>query len=282
MLSHNSGIAKSSSFSSDDRIFLGEGLIETIRVDQQRPCYPYLHWQRMSQAAMLLGIPFDLTSDVWYDQLIYCIHEAKINGGGIKVILSGGRAPRGLAARGEAPTLLFEAFNYPHHRQALCLVSASWLRDAKNPIYQLKSVNYLESILARRQALACGADDALFFNLDYYATETTIANLFIVKDDQLFTPMLASGVLAGITRGRLLRLAASQGIKSSEVLIDSAKIVEADAVFVTNALQGIRFVKSFDGHRLPVHHSLVSLLQQVLAKDKERYDIHAPNPSLWH
>ena len=272
MLIYNTGIAGSSSFSSDDRIFLGEGLIETILVDQQRPCYSHLHWQRMRSAAMLLGIPFDLTCDTWYEQLIHCLHEANINEGGIKVILSGGRAPRGLDARGDTPTLIFEAFTYRYHLQTLSIVSASWLRDAKNPIYQLKSVNYLESIFARRQALAAGADDALFFNLDHHATETTVANLFIVKNDKLFTPLLASGVLAGITRGRLLHLSASNGITSSETLIKSAAIVEADAVFVTNALQGIRLVKSFDGHCLPVHHPLISQLQHALATDKVRHE----------
>ncbi len=270
MPTHILSIGKSAAFISSDRIFLGEGLFETIRVDQQRPCYSQRHWQRMRQGASSLGISFDLSSERWYEQLIHCIQVATINVRGIKVILSGGCAPRGLDVHAETSTLLFEAFTYPHHRHALRLVSAHWLRDAKNPIYQVKSVNYLESILARRQALACGADDALFFNLDRHATETTVANLFIIKNDQLFTPMLANGVLAGITRSRLLSLSASSGIICTETSIDSAMVGEADAVFVTNALQGIRSVKSFDGSGVSVHHPLVTLLQDLLATDEVR------------
>ena len=56
---------KSASFCADDRIFLGEGLFETILIDQQRPCYSSLHWQRMRQAATLLGISFEVSFDLW-------------------------------------------------------------------------------------------------------------------------------------------------------------------------------------------------------------------------
>ncbi len=261
-------IEKKTGFAADDRIFLGEGLFETMRVDQQRPCYSQLHWQRMRFAAGLLGIPFDLTHGLWYEQLMGCIHGARIDDGGIKIILSGGRASRGLDAHGETSSLLFEAFTYSSPRSALSLVSAPWRRDANNPIYRLKSVNYLESIVARRQALACGADDALFFNLEQHATETTVANLFIVKQDNVYTPKLADGILAGIIRDRLLSLCQHSGISCEETSIDTTTIREADAIFVTNALQGIRSIKSFDGSPVPTHHSLVSLLRNLLATDE--------------
>lgn len=258
-------------FFSDDRIFLGEGLFETIRVVQQRPCYPQLHWHRMRSAAAALAIPFDLSSDMWYQALVDCIKMAKLNTGGIKVILSGGRAPRGLDAYGSAPSLVFDAFTYQSHRQALRLVSAPWLRDASNPIYQLKSVNYLESILARRQASAVGADDALFFNLEHHVTDTTVANLFIVKKEQLMTPLTENGVLAGIIRERILSLSQKVGISSTQKSINHTMVTEADAVFVTNSLQGIRSVKSIDGHDVPIRHPLVNLLKHLLATDEMRW-----------
>ena len=267
MSTHRLDFAKKTWFSPDSRIFLGEGLFETIRVHQKRPCYPLLHWQRMHQGALLLGIPFDLSCDMWCEQLAQCIYDAQLCDGGIKVILSGGQAPRGLDSHGETSSLLVEPFTYSHHQQALSLVSAPWQRDANNPIYQIKSVNYLESILARRQALARGADDALFFNLQHHATETTVANLFIIKHNQLYTPKLEHGVLAGITRGRILNLCKTAGIHCEEASLDSSTIAEADAIFVTNALQGTRFVKSFDGRFVPIKHPLVSQLRRLLSTD---------------
>ena len=265
-------VGKASSFRSNDRIFLGEGLFETIRVDHKRPCYPLLHWRRMRQAALSLGIPFELSRDVWHEQLMQCIQIAEIQSGGIKVILGGGCAPRGLDAHSDTSSLLFEAFTYPQLRQPLHLVSSLWLRDAKNPIYQLKSVNYLEGILARRQALARGVDDALFFNLEYHATETTTANIFIVKQGQVFTPKIGDGVLAGIIRGRLLSLCKNHGITCIETALDSTTIAYANAVFVTNSLQGIRSVQFFDGRRIPIRHPLVTLLRRLLATDAMQFD----------
>ena len=254
----------------DDRIFLGEGLFETIRIERQQPCYHKLHWQRMRSAAMLLGIPFELSSQSWYEQLLHCIQVHQVYDGGVKVILSGGCAPRGLDAHGEIASLIFQAFTYPHQRHALRLLSTPWFRDANNPIYKLKSVNYLESILARRHALACGADDALFFNQEHHATETTVANLFVVKHDRVITPMLEDGVLGGITRGRILSLCTNIGVQCEEASLDSQMLSEADAVFVTNALQGIRSVKSFNGNQIRIHHPLVTLLRHTLASDEAR------------
>lgn len=266
-----SHLDKIASFSADDRILLGEGLFETIRVEQSRPCYSALHWQRMSTAAKLLELPFDVSQEIWLAQLMHCIETAKIHTGGVKAILSGGRAPRGLVARGDTSCLSFEAFSYAHQDKALCLISASWLRDAKNPIYQLKSVNYLESILARRQAVERGADDVLFFNLEHHATETTTANLFIIKDNHVFTPSLASGLLGGVTRGRVICLCRESGIACMETAIDSAMISKSDAAFVTNSLQGIQSIKSFDAHLFPIQHPLVVSLQDLLAKDDVIY-----------
>ena len=260
-----------SSFTSDDRIFLGEGLFETLRVEQQRPLYPQLHWERMREAAVVLNIAFDVSYAVWCEQLNACIREAKINQGGIKVILSGGRAPRGLALHADSSSLVFDAFVFNSEQYPLRLISAPWLRDAKNPLYRLKSVNYLESILARRHAEMSEADDALFFNMEQHATETTVANVFIIKQDRLLTPMLTDGALAGIIRARVLLLAKKAGISSIETSIDKKTITNADGIVVTNALQGMRSVKWFNGVNFNSDHPVVSCLQHELAVDEVRW-----------
>lgn len=260
------------SFNTDDRILLGEGLFETIKVEQCRPCYSELHWQRMSYAAKSLDLCFDVSHEMWHSQIMRSIQIMQIQTGGIKVILSGGRAPRGLTARGATSCLSFEGFNYlPIEKPTFGLVRAGWLRDAKNPIYKFKSVNYLEAILARRQALTSGADDALFFNLDHFATETTVANLFIIKQDQILTPARSNGILAGIMRERILCVLRNSGIDYVETNIDSAMICDADAVFVTNVLQGIQPVASFNSHEIPTLHPHLTVLRSLLTKDVARY-----------
>ena len=259
-------------FAADDRIFLGEGLFETLRVDAFKPCFAFMHWQRLSDSARQLGISFDLSFDDWLDQLIVQIKRDNLYHGGIKVLLTGGSAPRGLAEHGQVSQLTFQTFKYTLQSHPLRLVSAPWLRDAANPIYQLKSVNYLEAILARRQALARGADDALFFNTQHHATETTCANLFLIRNSELFTPALTDGVLPGITRSRILSLCAHQQIACFERSLTQPMFEVADAVFISNSLQGIRSIASLDDLGFESTHPLVDWFVSILAQNESMID----------
>ncbi|CAM2743091.1 aminodeoxychorismate lyase [Legionella steigerwaltii] len=252
-------------FPIDDRIFLGEALFETLKVEDSEPCCAYLHWQRLSDSAQKLGIPFDLSFEQWLEHLLHKIKRDNLYHGGIKAILSGGSAPRGLVAQGKISQLIFQTFNYTVETHPLRLVSASWLRDGNNPIYQVKSVNYLEAILARRQAISLGADDALFFNLQHHATETTCANLFLIHDKCLLTPPISDGVLPGITRSRLLQLSKQQGLSCIESSLTKTMLKNADALFVTNSLQGIRPILSLDDIVFAVEHPLINQLSASLS-----------------
>lgn len=251
------------SFAIEDRIFLGEGLFETLRVDSSKPCFAALHWQRLAKAAAFLGIPFDLSLDDWEEHLVAQIKRDNLYHGGIKAILSGGTAPRGLAERGQISQLVLQTFNYSVQSSPLRLVSATWLRDRANPVYQLKSVNYLEAIVARRQALEAGADDALFFNMQLQATETTCANLFVIKNNRLYTPALTEGVLPGITRGRILAFCAAEKIPVDECVVSKSMVFEADAVFICNSLQGIRMVSGLDSTSYANHPLIEQLMGLV-------------------
>ena len=247
-------------FPMDDRILLGEGLFETLKVESAKPCCAFLHWERLSESAKKLSIPFDLSFEHWLEHLLFKIKQDNLYHGGIKAILSGGSAPRGLASQGQLSHLMLQSFNYTSEVEPLRLITMPWLRDAANPVYQVKSVNYLEAILARRQAHILGADDALFFNLQYHATETTCANLFMIHEEQLLTPPLTDGVLPGITRSRILNLAEQKNISYAEISLTKTMLNEADAVFITNSLQGIRPVLSLDNIIFPVDHPWINQL----------------------
>lgn len=254
-------------FAIEDRIFLGEGLFETLKVESAKACFSHLHWQRLNDSAQQLGIPFDVSLTDWQEHLSMQIKRDNLYHGGIKAILSGGTAPRGLAQQGQISQLMFQSFNYTLQTNALRLCSVPWRRDSNNPIYQLKSINYLEAIIARRQALAQNFEDALFFNTAHHATETTCANLFLIKEGQLITPPLKDGVLPGITRARIFSQALQHEIPCKEHSITKTMIEEADMVFVTNSLQGIRKVSVLDKHTFPTKNilldQLVTCMQQA-------------------
>lgn len=256
-------------FAVDDRIFFGEGLFETLKVEQGKPCCTYLHWQRLSNSAQLLSIPFTLSYKDWLRLLQQKIEQDNLLQGGIKAILSGGSAPRGLAVCGQHSELLLQTFQFTPQLRPLRLVRVPWLRDATNPVYQVKSINYLEAILARRQALTLGADDALFFNLQHHATETTCANFFLIHQNTLLTPSLIDGVLPGITRARIIALAKQHNISCLERSLTQTMIAEAEAIFVTNALQGIQMVCSLNGQDFAMEHPLVERLLFFLRAESE-------------
>jgi len=257
-------------FAIDNRIFLGEGLFETLRIVNSKILYSSLHWQRLQKSAHFLNIPFEISLELWIEKLNEFIQLKKMFEGGIKVILGSGKAPRGLPEKSDESFIVFDAFPYIHNPKPQVLVSCAWQRDANNPLYRLKSINYGEAIIARRHATAMGADEVLFFNFQNQATETSIANFFIIKNNCLLTPSLECGLLPGILRQRLLVLARKQGIDCFEVEMDRDNIFQADAAFTTNVLAGIRPVHSFDGHIFNSEHRLIDQMQASLALDPEQ------------
>ena len=160
--------------------------------------------------------------------------------------------------------MFLQTFAYTKLTEPVRLLSAPWLRDEANPVYQHKSVNYLEQIIALRQVYAEKADDVLFFNTKHHATETTCANLFIIKDQRLYTPPIADGVLPGITRSRIVDLCQQQRLGCIEQSLTKTLIIGADAVFICNSLQGIRRVVKIDQHSFIDNHPLVEQLIKLL------------------
>ncbi|QRN03133.1 4-amino-4-deoxychorismate lyase [Legionella sp. MW5194] len=256
-----------SPFTRDDRIYLGEGLFETLRVQDGTPCYPDLHWQRLHDSAARLHIALELPYAHWLQRLQQCLLEAKEPVNGVKALLSGGRAARGLLTTGTEPQLVLTAFHYSPATTPLTLVSSRWQRDRNNPVYGLKSINYLEAIMARRQAVERGADDVLFYNTEGEATETTVANLFMISGNCLYTPPLSCGLLAGIIRQRLLTQAGDWGVICQELPLTQHQLYSAEALFVCNALQGVQAVQRLDNAAYDSHHPLLLFLKEKLKDD---------------
>ena len=251
---------ESSALSLQDRIFLGEGLFETIRFVNKTLCHVQLHWERLLRGVVVLGLNFSLSFEEWFSQLSQVIANQPIQSGGVKVILTGGAAIRGLTQKGESPQLFFDVFSYEINQKPLRLISAPWFRDANNPVYSVKSVNYLEAILARRYAQSNQVDDVLFFNLQQHVLETAVANLFAVVDDVLCTPGVDEGVLPGVTRRRIIAFCVEQRIPIQECPIDQSMLARASSVFVCNALQGIQTVLAWDEVNYPLKGAILQKL----------------------
>ncbi len=131
------------------------------------------------------------------------------------------------------------------------LVTSSWRRppaDVLDP--RVKSLNYLNSALAKLEARRRGADEALLLNTAGAVAEASVANVFVYRNGELRTPRTSDGILEGITRATVLELAGTLGIPAAERTLGRFDLFSADEVFLTGTGAGIVPVRSLDGQTL--------------------------------
>ena len=158
-------------------------------------------------------------------------------------------APRGLLApAGTQPTLLLAAAPLPPPAEpAHAIIARTTRRNEHSPLARIKSLNYLDSILARQEAAAAGADDAILLNTVGQVAEATAANLFVLHGQAWTTPPVAAGALPGITRARLLE----SGF-ACEADLTPERLLMADAAFLSSSL-GLRGLASLEGRVFRKH-----------------------------
>ena len=148
-----------------------------------------------------------------------------------------------------APLTLYPPERY---RDGVRLVTSSLRRSASDALPpQIKSLNYLTSVLASIEARRQGADEAVLLNAQGLIAECTADNLFLVSRGRVLTPAVASGALAGITRALVVQLLDEQGIECVEAPLTPADAWTADELFLTGTGAEIVPVCEIDGRPLP-------------------------------
>ena len=224
----------------DRGLTLGDGLFETIRLAEGRPLHLARHLTRLRDGALLLAIP------VPYDDAAIAGAIAAVAAGlvdaAIRVTLTRGPAPRGVLPPDlPTPTLLITAGRLPAAGPVRLVVSRITRRNEGSPLSRIKSLNYLDSVLARQEAARNGADDALLLNSRGAIAEATAANLFLRRGGTLATPPVSDGALPGVMRSVLI-----DRCKAVERTLFPADVYAADAAFLANSL-GLRAVLALEG-----------------------------------
>lgn len=134
----------------------------------------------------------------------------------------------------------------PPAPESLALVTADFPRNERSPLSGIKCASYAENLIALDQARRAGADEALFFNSRGELCEAATANVFLVRDGEVFTPPLSSGCLPGTMRARVMARIAVE-----ERPLTAADLAAADEVFVTSATRGVVPVVRLDARVLP-------------------------------
>ena len=178
----------------------------------------------------------------------------------VRLTLTAGSGGRGLdRPQTMTPRLVATAATSPRPLEPARLMTAAVRRNDRSPASRLKTLSYLDNVLARAEARTAGADEALMLNTRDEVACAGAANLFWVRDGRLFTPALDCGVLAGIARGRVLAAARRLRIDCVEAHAAPTELEGAEAVFITNSLIGLRAVGAFDGRPLEPWRGLADL-----------------------
>ncbi|GAB4065701.1 aminotransferase class IV [Ancylobacter sonchi] len=258
-------IRMNTTVSVEDRGFtLGDGIFDTALALGGVVFARAPHVQRLLAACAAIGIVLER------QRLEAAIDAALTPAPAIlRTTVTRGTAARGLwpASVGE-PTLVVTAAPWSPALlgQPARLVTAAGRRNEFSPTANLKTLGYLDAILAARQAAEAGADDALILNTRGRVACTTIANVFAVSGDRLATPPLTEGCLPGILRGLVCETAPALGLTVEERPLDPDELGRADAVFLTNSVRFLRPATALDGRPLGTDRRAIDALMAELGR----------------
>lgn len=235
----------------DRGLTLGDGLFETIAILNAKPVYLEAHLDRLDSAARELGIVF--SRGAIESGIAELLRASSADCAILRITVTRGMGARALSAEGDRPALLITLA--PWRRKTVYapvrLATSSIRRNESSPASRVKSLSYIDNILAAREASRAGADDALLLNMQGRVACSTIANVFLIAGESLVTPPLSEGVLPGITRARVLALAHAAGLVAEERPIAPADLFTSEAVLLTNSIRLIRPVIAIEGQTLP-------------------------------
>jgi branched-chain amino acid aminotransferase/4-amino-4-deoxychorismate lyase len=139
-------------------------------------------------------------------------------------------------------------------------------RNASSPTAHHKTLAYLDNVMARREALAQGADEAVMCNTDGHLACAAAANLFWIEGGVIFTPDLACGALAGLMRAKVLAAAHALGLAVQVVKIGPEALDKAQAIVLTNSLNGLWSVSHWQGQPVKTGPAAKRLLQALIGQ----------------
>jgi aminodeoxychorismate lyase len=239
-----------------DRSFLyGDGLFETMRVLNGRPFRWNEHLERLQSGAKFLRIKLPFTPKALEGFATKLIQDNRMPDCLLRLTLSRGVGVRGYSPKGaENPSLVMTLHPTPPldamHPLAWRLSTASFRLPANEVLAQFKTCNKLAQVLARAEAEEAGSDEAVLLNTDGFVVEGATSNLFWVQGNTVFTPALAAGILAGVTRLVVLEICEKLNVEVREAAITPGQLGQADGVFLSNSAVGLIRGVSLDGKPL--------------------------------
>ncbi len=260
------------SVSVSDRAFLyGDGLFETLRLVNGNPFRWRQHWERLKHGAKFLKIRLPFSSNELHSFARLLAARNDMPDSLLRLTLSRGPGAIGYSPRrAGAPTLVMSMRPAPRIGGKIPqwrLITSAFRLVAGDPLAAFKTCNKLPQVLARGEAEASGADEALLLNTDGHVAEAAAANLFWIRGGVVFTPPLNAGILPGVTRGVVFEIAPRLKIPIRQANAGPKELPRADGVFLSLTSWGIVEARSLNGKRLnrsPITASIAATYNEIL------------------
>lgn len=241
----------------DGGLLYGDGIFETMRIYKTRPFQLEAHLKRLQEGAVYLDLPFPGINDL-QTAIGDVIRANAVEEGSLRLSLTGGKCRRSLWPRPQQqePTVLItvrDGIPYPEHlyKQGCNAVTVSFPRNEASPLVRIKSLNYMENMLGKREALQQDCSEGIFLNTKGEITEGTISNLILFNGKTLLTPAASCGLLPGITRSTVLSMVReSLGIPAEERVLYQKDLMQAEEAFLTASIMEIMPLVKVDGQKI--------------------------------
>ncbi len=264
----------------DHGFLYGDGVFEGIRAYNGRVFRLEAHLDRLYQSAKTILLEIPLSREEMREAILETLRRNGLRDAYIRPVVSRGVGDLGLDPRKcGRPTVVVIADAiqlYPPeaYQRGLRTVTASVRKvrpDMLNP--RVKSLNYLNNILARIEANRAGVDEAIMLSADGYVAECSADNIFIVRGGELWTPPPYLGILLGVTREAVLGLARVQGIPAEERVFTLHDVYTADECFLTGTGAEVGPVVEVDGRAVgdgrpgPITARLLAAFHEMVRRE---------------
>ncbi|MFH0954165.1 MAG: branched-chain-amino-acid transaminase [Verrucomicrobiota bacterium] len=267
----------------DHGLLYGDGVFEGIRAYNQRVFMLEEHLERLYRSAQAIDLKIPMTRAAMLRAVVGTCKANHIKNGYIRLVVTRGIGTLGLnpytCGRPQVIIIAAGIQLYPKklYDTGLAIITVGTVRnhqEAINP--RIKSLNYLNNILAKIEAMNAGVMECVMLNPQGYVAEASGDNIFVVKGDTLVTPPSWCGALEGITRATVMKLAPEHGYKVQEDVLTRYDLYTADEMFLTGTAAEIISVVNVD--RRTIGSGKPGPITRELARHFHAYAQHSGTP----
>ncbi|QRN84973.1 branched-chain-amino-acid transaminase [Clostridia bacterium] len=241
----------------DHGLLYGDGIFEGIRAYHNRVFKMEEHIDRLYESAKSIMLNIGMSKDEMTEVVLETMRKNDLREGYIRLLVTRGvgdlgldpnKCPKASVICIAADIQLYPAELYQKGLKISTVATRRNISEGVNP--RIKSLNYMNNILAKIEAVQMGCAEALMLNNEGYVAEATGDNVFLVKKGTLLTPPSSVGALEGVTRNTVMELAEKRGLKVKEALLTRHDVYNADECFLTGSAAEVIPVVSVDGRQI--------------------------------